>query len=119
MARNACKMATSQLEVAMRITKASEAIPGILYCLFTIEYDPENDVEMERDGALVYWTGECWMDESGDERHDYWDFAVSQGGDNEKQNPEFIVKRHQSLLHPEMESIVANWQTLTAQKKAY
>jgi hypothetical protein len=91
-------------------THTSELVPGVLYCLFVI------DESGPRDGALVYWTGEVFMDESGDERHDDWDYCVAQ---TSKPNPEFVVKQTQSKLHPEMEAIIANWQTLKAPKKAY
>lgn len=94
-----------------RITNTRDLVAGILYCLFVTDEDGR-----ERDGALVYWTGEVFMDESGDERHDDWDYCVAQ---TTKPNPEFIVKQSQSRLHPDMEAIIANWQTLTAPRKAY
>lgn len=55
------------------VTERAQLVPGILYCLFVTDDDGR-----DRDGALVYWTGESFMDESGDERYDDWDFAVAQ-----------------------------------------
>lgn len=65
-----------------KIRHETELVPGILYCLFATD-----DFGNDRDGALVYWTGEVFMDESGDERHDYWDYAVAQ---TDKPNAEFV-----------------------------
>ncbi|HXE08310.1 MAG TPA: hypothetical protein VN612_10460 [Acidobacteriaceae bacterium] len=67
-----------------RITARADLVPGILYCLFVTDDDGS-----DRDGALVYWTGECFMDESGDERYDDWDFCVAQ---TVRVNPEFVVR---------------------------
>jgi hypothetical protein len=66
-----------------KITDTNELTAGILYCLFV------TDESGDRDGALVYWTGECFMDESGDERHDDWDYCVAQTA---VPNKEFAVR---------------------------
>lgn len=66
----------------VRITHDAGLTPGVLYCLFTID-----DNGGERDGALVYWTGEVFMDESGEERHDDWDYCVAQ---TSTPNKEFV-----------------------------
>ncbi len=89
---------------------------GYPYCLVTIAWDDERQQDYDRCGACVYWTGEQFMYEDGDVCNEDWDFAIEQAS---SPNPEYIVKQSQSLLHPEMESIIANWQTLTAARKAY
>lgn len=72
--------------MATKITKEKDLTAGILYCLFT---SPDDGGCLHRDGALVYWTGECFMDESGDERYDDWDFCVAQSS---TPNKEFVVR---------------------------
>ncbi len=72
-----------------KITDTKHLTAGILYCLFTTDDDAGAGEPIHRDGALVYWTGECFMDEGGDERYDYWDFCVPQTA---RVNPEFVVR---------------------------
>jgi hypothetical protein len=71
-----------------KIEAEKDLVPGILYCLMTTEEDPRTGEWYERDGALVYWTGEGFMDEDGDDRHDHWDYAVPQ---TTKPNESYIV----------------------------
>lgn len=70
------------------VKEKKDLVPGILYCLMTTEEDARTGEWYERDGALVYWTGEEFMDEDGDLRHDDWDYAVAQSS---KPNPEYIA----------------------------
>ena len=60
-----------------KITRRSELVAGILYCLFTYELDVSGSQEYSRDGALLYWTGEKFMDEHGEARYDDWDYVVA------------------------------------------
>lgn len=69
--------------MSKHITRKEALVPGVLYCLFTHEDDGD------RDGALVYWTGEGFMDESGDDRFDDWDYAVVQ---DPRPNKDFVVR---------------------------
>lgn len=71
-----------------KITAEKDLVPGILYCLFTSEEDADTGDGYDRDGALVYWTGEGFMDEDGDDRHDFWEWAVPQSS---APNPEYVL----------------------------
>jgi len=71
-----------------KLTDESQLVAGILYCLFTTDDDAGAGEAIHRDGALVYWTGEYFMDETGDERYDDWDFAVAQ---TSRPNAEYVV----------------------------
>lgn len=62
----------------VKITDKKQLTAGILYCLFTHEYDSYRDEDYDKSGALVYWTGNEFVDEEGDTRFDYWDYAVAQ-----------------------------------------
>ncbi len=70
-----------------KVTEVKDLVPGILYCLMTKEIDGKTGEYWDRDGALVYWTGEGFMDEDDDDRYDDWDYAVPQSA---KPNPKYV-----------------------------
>lgn len=71
-----------------KITSTKDLIPGILYCLFETQYCSRTGAAHDWAGALVYWTGEEFMYEDGDECHDGWDYAVAQA---DKPNSDYIA----------------------------
>jgi hypothetical protein len=70
-----------------KLTDESQLVAGILYCLFTREYDADRDAEYDRDGALAYWTGNEFCYEDGETCNADWDWAIAQ---SEKPNSYFI-----------------------------
>lgn len=76
----------SKVSSQTKVTKESELIPGILYCLFEVTQDADG-TPWNREGALVYWTGGTFMDEDGDVRYDDWDYAIAC---STKSNQEYV-----------------------------
>lgn len=79
-----------QTNEATRITSRDQLIAGILYCLFTREYDYERDEEYDRDNALAYWNGYEFIRENGDVTHADWDFVIAQ---STRPDPQYISEQ--------------------------
>lgn len=72
--------------MAPRITKQQDLVPGMLYALFEVGAD-QNDEQYDRQVALAYWTGSGFADHDSDFEDLYWEWAIAQ---NVAPDPHFI-----------------------------